>query len=98
MEQTSPIFSLATENFNHTAYGEPQEAIVFIGNTSLYLNCLISVQDVLKWSHYKYITAYFWVSSLQLKVLPNILSLCGLEDGYFPSLNIAVGNSQLCIA
>ena len=47
-----------TQDFNKTTRVVPQEPIVLIDNINLYLNCLGSVKDVLKWSCHTHIMLF----------------------------------------
>ena len=48
-----------TQDFNQTTHVGPQEPIVLIDNINLYLNCLGSMKDVLKWSCSTHIMFFF---------------------------------------
>ena len=59
-----------TQDFNQTTHVGPQEPIVLIDNINLYLNCLGSMKDVLKWWCGTHIMFFFSVTSQCMLIKP----------------------------
>ena len=71
-DSNTPVSTTLVKNhqdFNQTTHVGPQEPIVFGDNINLYLNCLGSMKDVLKWSCHSHIMLFSVTSQCMLTEL-----------------------------
>ena len=81
-DSNTPVSTTSVKNhqdFSQTTHVGPQEPIVFGDNINLYLNCLGSVKNVLKWSCHGHITLFSVTSQCMLIELQNFFSIKPLQ-------------------
>ena len=81
-QQTSPVFSLSTEDFNQTTHLTPYEHIAFNDNLSFILT-LSSVQDVLKGSCHGHIMVISTWFSTHLEIFDMVFNTpCNFQHSF----------------
>ena len=81
-DSNTPVSTTSVNNhqdFNQTTHVGPQEPIVFGDNINLYLNCLGSMKDVLKWSCHSHIMLFQSLHSVCLLNFRNFFAIKPLK-------------------